>query len=81
MWSEGRVDDSTFTQGIQYLIKEKIIDVAVTTSQKNSSDLKVPDWIRNNAKWWADGMISEDDFMMGIKYLVEKGIVRAIKLF
>lgn len=76
-WSEGQVDDSTFTQGIGYLIKEKIIGIDSLPEQASDvAEQKVPDWIRNNAKWWADGMISEDDFMMGIKYLVEQGIIQ-----
>lgn len=36
---------------------------------------KVPDWIKNNAKWWAEGTISEDDFLNGIQYLIKVGIV------
>ena len=25
-------------------------------------EVKIPDWIKNNADWWADGMISDEDF-------------------
>ncbi len=75
-WADGQVDDSTFTQGIGFLIKEKILGITDLPEQVSISDEKVPEWVKNNAKWWADGMISEDDFVMGIKYLVEKGIVR-----
>jgi len=76
-WAEGTIGDSEFTSGIQHLIKEKIIDIPDLPEQASDvAEEKVPDWIRNNAKWWADGQISEDDFVNGIKYLVEKGIVR-----
>jgi len=37
---------------------------------------KIPDWIKNNAKWWSEGKIPDDDFISGIKYLVEQGIIR-----
>ena len=76
-WSDGQVDDSTFSQGIGFLIKEKVISVSSLPPQASAvAQEKVPDWIKNNAKWWADGMISEDDFLKGITYMVEKGIVK-----
>lgn len=76
-WSDGQVDDSTFTQGIGFLIKEKIIGISDLPEQSsNVTEEKIPEWIKNNAKWWADGMITDDDFIKGVKYLVETGIVR-----
>lgn len=76
-WADGQVDDSTFTQGIGFLIKEKIIGIASLPEQASDvAEQKVPDWIKNNAGWWADGMISEDDFIKGITYLVESGIIK-----
>ena len=45
-------------------------------SSSGVSETKVPDWIKNNAKWWADGQITDQDFVKGIQYLVEKGIIR-----
>ena len=77
-WADGQVDDSTFSQGIGFLIKNKVISISSVQPQASSvSEEKIPDWIKNNAKWWADGMISEDDFLKGITYMVEKGIIRA----
>ena len=77
-WSDGQVDDSTFSQGIGFLIKEKVISVSSLPPPASAvAEEKIPDWIKNNAKWWADGMISEDDFLKGITYMVEKGIIRA----
>ena len=76
-WSEEQVDDVTFTQGIGFLIKEKIIGISdLPKPPSEITDEKVPDWIKNNAGWWADGQITEDDFIMGIKYLVEAGIIQ-----
>ena len=76
-WSDSQVDDTTFSQGIGYLIKENIIEIDNLPSSSADSDQSVPEWVKNNAKWWADGMISEDDFLKGITYMVEKGIIRA----
>ena len=75
-WSEGQIGESDFVSGIQYMVKEKIIDIPDLPEQTSSTTKAVPDWIKNNAGWWADGLIGEDDFVNGIKYLVQKGIVR-----
>ena len=72
-WADGSIDDDSFVQGIQFLIKEKIIDVDSSVSSQN--DDQIPVWIKNNAGWWADGQISESDFLSGIKHLVKTGII------
>jgi hypothetical protein len=36
---------------------------------------KIPDWIKNNAKWWAENKIPDEDFVKSIQYLVKKGII------
>ena len=76
-WSDGLIGDSDFVNGIQFMIKEKIINIPNLPEQASeTAEEKVPDWIRNNAGWWANGLISEDDFVNGLKYLVEQGIIR-----
>jgi len=76
-WSEGQIDDSDFVSGIQHLINEKIINIPDLPEQASeTTEEKVPDWIRNNAGWWADGLITEDDFVKGIEFLVEQGIIK-----
>jgi len=76
-WAEGTVGDLDFTDGIQYLIKEKIINIPdLPEPTSKTTENKVPVWIKNNAGWWADGLIGEDDFVNGIKYLVEQGIIK-----
>ncbi len=37
---------------------------------------KIPDGVRNNAKWWAEDQISDSDFIYGMKFLIQNGIVR-----
>ena len=72
-WADGSIDDDSFVQGIQFLIKEKIIDV--DSSVSSQKDDQIPSWIKNNAGWWANGQISESDFLSGIKHLVKTGII------
>jgi hypothetical protein len=74
-WSEGAIGDTDFIQGIQYLVKEKIIHVSSAKYSGSSSDA-IPSWIKNNAKWWADGQISDGDFVKGIQFMIENGIIK-----
>lgn len=36
---------------------------------------KVPNWIKNNAKWWSSGLISDSDFLKGIEFLINENII------
>lgn len=88
-WSEGGIDDKTFTNGISYLISEKIIDVPTKTNEskekdengefiepeEETSEVKVPDWIKTNAQWWADDLLDEETFLAGIEYMVKQEII------
>ena len=72
-WSNGDIDDDSFIQGIQFLIKEKILEIIESPSSEKSDE--IPQWVKNNAGWWAEGQISESDFLSGISYLVQTGII------
>ncbi|WP_428325246.1 peptidase [Nitrosopumilus sp.] len=74
-WSEEQIDDNTFVQGIEYLIKNKIILIP-PTQQEDSSSQEIPSWIRNNAAWWAAEQIDDNTFVQGLEYLIQKGIIR-----
>lgn len=75
-WSEEKINDSDFSTGIEFLIKEKIIKIPETKKSSSQSIQKIPSWVKNNAEWWANGQISEDDFIKGIQYLIEHGIIK-----
>ncbi|MDH5430879.1 MAG: peptidase [Nitrosopumilus sp.] len=73
-WSEEQIDDNTFIQGIEYLIKNNII-VIPQTQQETTDAQKIPSWIRNNAEWWAAGQIDDETFVQGLEFLIKKGII------
>lgn len=76
-FADGTIGQSDFTKGIEFMIKEKIMNIPdLPSSSSGVSETKVPDWIRSNAKWWADGQISDQDFVKGIQFLVEKRIIK-----
>ena len=74
-WADGQIDDGTFVQAIEYLIKNDIILIP-KTEQESSDAQEIPDWIKNNAAWWADGQIDDETFVQGLQYLIQKGILR-----
>ena len=74
-WADGQIDDGTFIQGIEYLIKNDIILIP-KTQQESSDTGEIPAWIKNNAAWWAEGQIDDETFVQGLQFLIQKGILR-----
>jgi len=89
-WATDQIDDSSFLQGIQYLIQEGIMIIPTTETSESSDDSdaipdagqraqefdqRVPAWIKNNAGWWATDQIDDSSFLQGIQYLVSIGII------
>lgn len=74
-WSQSSIDDATFASGIQYLIKQGIIQLPPTASGTQSSGVTIPAWVKTNAGFWADGQIDDQTFASGIQYLIKVGII------
>ena len=74
-WATDKIDDATFVSGIEFLIKNNMVEVPHTGPANKTTD-EVPEWIKNNADWWAQGLLSDDEFLKGIQYLVEQGIIQ-----
>ncbi len=75
-WAEGQIDDSSFVQGLQFLIKEGIMTIPPTTPGEGTGTNEIPAWIKNNAGWWAEGQIDDDSFIQGIQFLIKEGIMK-----
>ena len=75
-WAAGQIDDNSFVQGIQYLIKEGIMTIPPTTQGAGAGSNEIPGWIKNNAEWWAAGQIDDNSFVQGIQYLIKEGIMK-----
>ena len=73
-WADDSIDDQTFIQGIQFLIKQGILQVQEKTSQSSNSN-EIPSWIKNNAGWWANDSIDDQTFIQGIQYLIKNGVI------
>jgi len=74
-WADGSIDDNSFIQGIQFLIKEDVLKIPPTTQGSDSNSNEIPTWIKNNAGWWADGSIDDNSFIQGIQFLIKEGII------
>ena len=75
-WAEGAIDDNSFVQGIQYLIKQGIIKIPATAPSADAGSNEIPSWVKSNAGWWAEGAIDDNSFVQGIQYLIKQGIIR-----
>ena len=73
-WATGKINDSAFISGIEFMLENNIIMVSTTSSDK-VSDEEIPDWIRNNAHWWSQDLISEDEFVNALKFMIQEGII------
>ena len=73
-WASDQIPDSAFLQGIQFLIKEKIIIVQIPAVDSEVVE-EVPGWIKNTAGWWAEDKIHDVTFVAAIKYLISQGII------
>ncbi len=78
-WADGQIDDNSFVEGIQFLIKEGFMQIPITEQGSVSQDNKIPDWIKNNAGWWADGQIDDNSFVEGIQFLIKEGFMKLSK--
>jgi hypothetical protein len=74
-WADGSIDDDSFVQGIQFLIKEDVLKIPPTSQGSSTGSNEIPSWIKNNAGWWADGSIDDDSFVQGIQFLIKEGIM------
>lgn len=74
-WSEDRIPQSDFIQGIQYLVQQNIIKVTFSPISEKKTNA-VPDWVKNTAGWWADDIISDKEFLSSIEFLISNRIIQ-----
>jgi len=74
-WSQGDLQDSEFTNAIQYLISKGVMHVPHGVSASNSSQT-IPTWLKHSTGMWADGKTTDNEFIQSIQWLISKGIVQ-----
>jgi hypothetical protein len=67
-WSEQQIADSDFIAGIEYLIKNGIINVPGVEVGTTTT--------KNNAGWWSESLITDEDFIEAMQWLVAQGVIQ-----
>lgn len=75
-WADQQISQSDFISGIEYLIKNGIINVPGVEVESNSLTSEIPEWIQNNAGWWAESLITDDDFIEAMQWLIAQGVIQ-----
>ncbi len=57
------------------LFSNSINTFYVSSNNISGTQINIPAWIKNNAKWWSDGTINDTDFVRGIQYMIDSGII------
>ena len=70
-WTNDLIDDITFVQGIQFLIKEEIMSVSFLHNTSCPLDIKSNNIIeiKNNAFLWSQKLISDNEFLKNMQCL------------
>src|SRR5574340_243487 len=75
MWSQGDVQYSDFTNAIQYLISNGIMNIPHEASGSSSTQT-IPTWLKHSTAMWSDGQITDEEFVQSIQWLITKGIIQ-----
>jgi len=73
------VETANFTLTVGKIDEEKTSDSGQPSQKIEKSEyntIKIPDWIRKNAKWWSLTKISDKDFASGLEYLFQHGVIQ-----
>jgi len=73
-WSENQINDKDFVLGLEYLVKEEIIQIPKIQVNTDKSQ-NIPEWIKSTAGWWSEGGITDDEFKNAVQWLIEKGVM------
>ena len=76
-WGNNEISEKEFLTSLEYMINHNIISITPVPCgvMGTSSNIPVPDWIKNNAKWWSDNLIEDIDFINGIEYLIKIQVI------
>jgi len=73
-WATGKIPNSKFVKGIEFMLENNIIMISNIPSVSISGN-EIPGWIRDSAHWWSQDLISEDEFVNSLKFLIQEGII------
>lgn len=54
----------------------KITVLAIQQSEEQKDNtLKIPEWVKTNARWWSTSQISDSDFAKGLEHLIKTDVI------
>ena len=58
--------------------KTKTYSIGMKPNQEigNTSESKIPEWVRTTMKWFVDGQVSEDEMISALQFLIKQGIIK-----
>lgn len=78
-WVDNSIDDQTFVNGIQFLIKENIIHVEHNVGKPGERQQNIPNWIKTTAGFWANEQIDDKEFIQSLQWLISNDILHVIQ--
>jgi len=56
-------------------LQNKGYDIVYLDKINLDSDIQIPKWLKNNARWWAENKIDDNTFVLGLQYLIKQEII------
>jgi hypothetical protein len=76
-WSLTQISDNDFASGIEYLFKQKVIQIPDTIPAEHGAyEKNLPGWLRKDAGWWSQGLLSDEEFAKSLKWLIINGFIK-----
>jgi hypothetical protein len=71
----GGISDITFHNGVMYVAA--LMDGTIYKIYSiQSTEISIPNWIKNNAAWWVIGQIDDNAYVVGLQWLISNGIIK-----
>ncbi len=75
---ESESDLNSRTLMIPFFSGDSVIEIIGTHALNpfiSNTEIKIPDWVKNNAGWWSTDLIEDTEFVSGIQYLIKERIM------
>jgi hypothetical protein len=75
-WSLTQISDQDFVKGLEYLIRNNIIQIPENQSSEGASETELPSWLRKNAGWWSQGLLSDKEFVESLQWMIDNEFIK-----
>jgi hypothetical protein len=76
-WSLTQISDKDFSSGLEYLMRQKIIQIPDTIPpERGDYEKKLPGWLRKDAGWWSQKLLSDEEFAKSLKWMVVNKFIK-----